>query len=204
MWACRFNAKTAKEADSLIALRTSNIGAIFAAGSYVEARLNEISAQVKNTGALERTKHFWDHIHKTRKDRPFIDKWNLISSQHNGIRWESSVEPFQSYDLIMSLRNELVHYKGDFGDSTKPPTKKLMGLISKLRSKDENEDDSLSDFWIDEFLNSKQLAPWIESIITEFDMKIEHMLSGSEFTEKDKFRYELRQMSYELTHNTIR
>jgi hypothetical protein len=33
VWACRFHAKSAKNAKSFIELRASNIGAIFAAGS---------------------------------------------------------------------------------------------------------------------------------------------------------------------------
>lgn len=202
VWACRFHAKNAKETSSVIALRASNIAAIFAAGSYIEARLNEISAMTQNIGSEERTKDFWKHLHKTRKDRSFIDKWNLISSLHSGIQWEPSREPFQSYDLITSLRNELIHYKGEFGDGNNPPTNKLKGLAKKLHlNQTQDEKTSTTGFWVDSFLSSKKLAPWIETVVTEFDMKIEHMLSGKEFTDQEKTFYQLRQISYEHAHS---
>jgi enolase-phosphatase E1 len=149
-------------------------------------------------GAPENTKDFWGHLHSTRKERSFSDKWNLISSVHNGIQWDSSKEPFQNYDMILSLRNELVHYKGEFGDGKRPPTNKLRGLLSKLNPNAQQKKNlSHWNFWVDDFLNSRHLASWIESVITEFDMKIEHMLTGNEFTEQQKAFYHLKQMSYQ-------
>lgn len=202
VWACRYHAKIAISTNQLIALRAANIASIFAAGSYVEARINEIAAEVANIGADDEKADFWKLLHEIRGELDFRKKWNLIASLYRGKKWDSAKEPFHSYDLIVSLRNELVHYKGDFGEDNNPRTKKIKGLRHKLKIKNtENGSAHNETFWIDSFLHSRKLALFIEKSITEFDMKFEHLLTGKEFSKNDMTIYSLKQASYELMTN---
>lgn len=193
VWACRYHAKNVTSTGNVHAVRMQSIGAVLAAGSFVEAKLNETSATVINLGSSDAPFEFWQILHEKRKALSYIDKWNLIASLHSGQLWDLSKEPFQAYDLVASLRNELVHYKGEFGDGANFPVKKLNSLRQKLKL---GSDSSIGDSWVNEVLCSKLLAPWIEVIVTELDMRFDHLLSGKDFTEMDRTIYHMKQASY--------
>ena len=91
------------------------------------------------------------------------EKFNLICAQLNEKLWDSSTEPFQSFEIIQTLRNEVVHNKGKFDSRGKIP-KKLKNLIHQLEIKIEEDD-----LWIQVILESKTLSQWILNSTKQID-----------------------------------
>ena len=87
----------------------------------------------------------------------------------NGTEWNNAVEPFQSIELIICLRNELVHYKGAFFGRDEAPNKKIKGLMKQLGILSKAtwlEDDCSS--WIADLLSEKKISEWIYNSISRF------------------------------------
>lgn len=45
--------------------------------------------------------------------------------------------------------------------------------------------------WISRLLSSKELRTWISATVDDFDMKFDHYLTGTAFTDQDRTIYEL-------------
>ena len=45
-------------------------------------------------------------------------------------------------------------------------------------------------FWVSTLLTDRELVQWVSETVEEFDMKFDHLLTGAEFTEQDKWLYE--------------
>jgi hypothetical protein len=169
--------------------------AYFSPGSFLEAKLNELSAEMvtHESGEPKAPLAFWKTVHDLRKDLGWKDKWNLIASASNGKVWDSSCDPFQSYDLINSLRNELVHYKAEYAAVSEPRVKKINDLLQRFAEPEfatfafPGQPD-----WVSRLLPSKKLGAWISETVDHFDMKFDHYLSGTEFTDTDQTVYQLR------------
>lgn len=193
---CRYYAKLAAALDSGFDTTMASTSAILMAASFVEARLNELSAEmVSNDGNPRAPAAFWRVVHDRRKDLNFKDKWNLVASVSGGHAWDGAREPFQSYDLIVTLRNELVHYKGEYGDGEAPPVRSIRSLLAKFNDGDvlaEPFDETLGQQWVVRLLSATGLTGWIADTVDEFDKHFDHLLTGREFTEQDRLLYELR------------
>ena len=82
--------------------------------------------------------------------------------------------------MIASLRNELVHYKGDFRPKDTPVNKKIKGLMEILGVESKTsfiEDDCSA--WVYDLLNSRDLGPWVASKVSEFEGQLMALLNGS-------------------------
>lgn len=189
---CRYHASLAAALDSGFDTTIASISAILMAASFVEARLNELSAQMVD-GKPIAPAAFWRVIHERRKDIKFKDKWNLVASVSGGCEWDASREPFHSYDLIVTLRNELVHYKGEYGDGEDPPAKAIRSLIARFNDGDVMAEpfDILGEHWIVRLLSAPGLAGWVADTVDEFDKRFDHLLAGREFTDQDRIHWEL-------------
>jgi hypothetical protein len=196
VWGCRYHATQAKQSQDTYRTFTANLSCILFAGSFLEARLNELSAEMVELEPKEPNAPlaFWRVFHNLRKNLGVKEKWDLIASVSNGKLWDSSCEPFQSYDLIFSLRNELVHYKGEYATVSEPPVKKINDLLQRFNVSGfaiVGLDIPIDPGWISRLLSSSELGSWISTTVDELDMKFDHYLTGTEFTEQDRTIYQL-------------
>jgi hypothetical protein len=194
LWGCRYHAMQASQSQHAYRTFTSNLSCVLFAGSFLEAKLNELSADVVGLEPKEPKAPlaFWKVLHNLRKDLGVKEKWNLIASVSNGKLWDSSCEPFQSYDLIVSLRNELVHYKGEYATVSEPPVNKINALLQRFEGAGFTTLGLPADpGWISRLLSSKELGTWISATVDDLDMKFDHFLTGTKFTDQDRTIYEL-------------
>ncbi|MBX3628092.1 MAG: hypothetical protein KF892_23990 [Rhizobacter sp.] len=197
VWGCRYYAAQAEQAPHDFERYLATTSCVFMAASVLEAKLNELIANV--VGMNSKTTYlpfpFWKVLHETRKDFSYKDKWNLIAAASRGTVWDSGAEPFQSYELIASLRNELIHYKGEVGQSAKPPVKKINALLERFKGPGYVFLAAPTDtHWVTELLSSKELAKWIADAVDDLDMRFDSLLSGKELTEHEKNTYETRKI----------
>ena len=107
---CRMFAEMATKAKSVNEVRYYNTACIFFANSSIEAKINEW-VSITQACFKEEPKSFCHSLAPLVKKLKLSEKWDLIASNGNGTLWDKGKEPFQSYEVISSLRNELVHYK---------------------------------------------------------------------------------------------
>ena len=139
-----------------------NLSSIINAVCFIEAYLNEqISIGVICYSKDDPTGKPWFDLQTEKKQLKIQEKWDLVAAIKDTEKWNNAVEPFQSLETIISLRNELVHYKGDFAEKDQAPTKKIHALMNKLDivSQAEWTEDDCST-WIQDLLNSKALTSW--------------------------------------------
>ncbi len=173
---CKYLSGKVQAARNDDEVRTLNTACIFFAISAIEAKVNEWIS-ISQQCFIDEPKSFWHSLAPLVKTLPLEKKWNLIASHENGVLWDKSREPFQSFDLIISLRNELIHYKGQFLPKDTPPTKKIKGLMDKfgVKSKSTFVEDDCSSLVYD-LLNSRELGSWVASRISDFESKLMKLL----------------------------
>ena len=136
----------------------------------MEAKINEeISIGVICFDETEAEGKSWRMIQDLQKKLTVQEKWDLVAAKHCSLFWDKGIEPFQSFEVISSLRNELVHYKGSFLPRDETPNKKITGLMNELGVSSKTtwiEDDCSS--WVSDLLSSKKLASWVFSKIKRF------------------------------------
>ena len=154
-------------------IRIFNSSSIINAACFLEARINEeISIGVLCYGFEEDSPESkeWSTIQNLQKKLTVQEKWDLVSLRTNGVLWDKGREPFQSFEIISSLRNELVHFKGEFLGKDEAPNKKIAGLMKSLgisSSATWIEDDCSS--WVSDLLNSKELSVWVNKATSNFE-----------------------------------
>jgi hypothetical protein len=191
VWGCRHYAKEAQQSQHVYGTFLANLSCILFGSSFLEARLNELSAELVAIGGAPNVPlAFWRTLHDMRKTLKAEDKWNLIASVSNGKLWDSSREPFQSYDQIINLRNDLVHYKGEYATLSTPPANKLKGLLTQFKGPGFSIPGGAPK-WISQLLTAKKLGSWISATIDDLDMNFDHHLTGTEITEQEKDIYKL-------------
>lgn len=179
---CKKFAELANSTDNKQEIRIFNSSSIINAACFLEAKINEeISIGVLCYGfepdSLESKE--WLTIQNLQKKLTIQEKWNLVSLRTNGVLWDKGKEPFQAYEIISSLRNELVHFKGAFLGKDEAPNKKIVGLMKSLcitSTASWVEDDCSS--WVTDLLNSKELSAWVYKSISNFE-QLYHDLRNS-------------------------
>ncbi|HAW75918.1 MAG TPA: hypothetical protein DCW74_09330 [Alteromonas australica] len=141
-------------------IRMANSAVIFFGVSAIEARINEgIAASI----ALEEDQGgAWSELEKKHRRSPLREKWNAVSEIRGGGRWSAGRQPFQSFVTVCSLRNELIHYKGEMLGKDEAPNKSISHLMKKLGVSSSSafmEDDCSS--WVSDLLSSPSLGPWV-------------------------------------------
>lgn len=195
VWSCRHHARIAETAQIPYEVYVSNMACVFSAASFLEARLNELTAQCTGPLAKPRrlTPELWQTMHDMRKSLSHVQKWDLIASAAGGTVWRSDKDPFQSYDLLVSFRNEMVHYKGEFGDGIDPPIKKIRSLQKRLKVPVEAlHKEAPRTSWFASLLYSPRLGRWTSELVDDFDMRFDHLLAGEPFSDEKRSLYELR------------
>ena len=167
---CQFFAQLAQTSTQAEEIRYANTACIFIAASAIEAKVNEwISISQILGGEGKIPEDFWKSLVSLQRNLRFEDKWNLIASLHNGKLWDRGQDPFQSFDIIVSLRNELIHYKGQFLGRDETPNKKIKDLMRRFGVKSHATfiEDEVST-WVEDLLKVKELGGWICSKIKSF------------------------------------
>lgn len=166
---CKYFAEKAESSTNCEETLYANTACILFATSVLEAQLNEwisISAQLKND---DESFSFWKNLENMQKKLKVEEKWNLVASYQNVTLWDNSKEPFQSYQTITALRNELVHYKGTFLGKDEAPNKKIKDLMKKFKAETKASflgDDVSS--WVYELLIKKDLGVWVFKKTNQF------------------------------------
>ena len=164
---CHYFASAANEAKEKEHIRYCNTACILLGASIIESMLNEWISFRETMGPDNWRKHikkeYWQTLNSIQKNISVRDKWNLFASVIGGELWDSSKEPFQSYEVILSLRNELVHYKGKFLRHGEVPVNKLKELFVKhsVGEKEPKDIDDISS-WITDLLESPSLGLWVK------------------------------------------
>lgn len=179
---CREFAAVAKETDDNTMAFSMNIACALLGGSFLEACLNELIAEMAFSPGRGRkpSRKFWVVLFDEQKSMPMQQKWDLIASINSrGKRWDRAVEPFQSYELLLTLRNELAHYKGNVTSTSEPPVRKLKALMNRFKGKPDQMMKMLRvASWIDELLSAPELGTWISSVVQNFEENVHLYLFG--------------------------
>lgn len=145
--------------------RYLNTAAIIFAAATIEAVLNEQISLRSELGIDEHPSQlpheFFEALGNAQKTISLKDKWNLFTSVRGGQKWDSGVEPFQSYDLLISLRNELVHFKAEFLADQQAPLNKLQPLVDRLGLRPPLDEEKHHGYWLKTLLVSKHLGAWV-------------------------------------------
>ena len=155
--------------DDFFTIHQKNLTSILFSVNCVEAKINELISVYEiddRTSLHDKIKV----IIEIEKKVNIIEKFNLVCALLNKEGWESSKEPYQSFELIQTLRNEIVHFKGKYEENGTYP-KKLRNLFQKIDCSVSEED-----IWLKCVLGNKNIAQWIlevtRKIINIIDNKI--------------------------------
>ena len=174
---CKMFAEMAKKAKAVNKVRYNNTACIFFATSSIEAKINEW-VSIAQACYEDEPKSFCHSLAPLVKKLKLSEKWDLIASNGNGTLWDNGKEPFQSYEVISSLRNELVHYKGQLLTKNEAPNRKIKGLMDKFGIKSQStfiEDDCSG--WVSDLLNCRELGDWVATMTEDFFNNILALLS---------------------------
>jgi len=175
---CRMFANMAKETKSVNEVKHYNTACIFFATNSIEAKINE-GVSIAQVCFKDEPKSFCHSLSPIMKKLKLSEKWDLIASNENGTLWDNSKEPFQSYELISSLRNELIHYKGMLLPKDEAPNRRIKGLMDRFGIKSNStfiEDDCSG--WVSDLLNCRELGSWVAERTEDFSGNILSLLNG--------------------------
>lgn len=170
---CKKFAELAKLTDNEQEIMIYSTSCIVNAACYLESKLNEeiaISRMLFSESSEEGKR--WGEIKESERRTSVPEKWNKISSLAGGRKWNPGEDPFQSFETITSLRNALVHYKGDLLGKDEAPSRRIEALMRQLDIKSEAswvEDECSS--WVTDLLSSPEVARWVADKITSFDQQ---------------------------------
>src|SRR5690554_3621138 len=158
---CKHFEELISETNDRELIKIYNTASLFFSISSLEGKLNEfISIQIAID--MEHKLPELRTIKREERQLSFDEKWDCVNKIFDYKKWDNSVEPFQSFNIIASLRNEIVHHKGNFLSKNETPTKKIRQLMKTLQVEskcDFIEDDCSS--WVYDLFETKNLAQWI-------------------------------------------
>jgi len=177
---CRKFSELALKTDNSQEVMIYSASCIVNAACFLEAKLNEEVAIARicfDEGSEERKK--WDCIKEGERRTSVLEKWNQVAALTGGSRWDSGKDPFQSFETISSLRNELVHFKGELLGRNEVPSRKIAGLMRQLGIKSEatwTDDDCSS--WVTDLLSKKSVIVWVAEKIQSFEQQYYSLMYG--------------------------
>jgi hypothetical protein len=158
-----------------------NASAVFLAGSYLEAYINEqiaIHAEIAPKFRPDEAQ-LWSALESMQDSTSWRDKWAFITAFTKGVTWDGGRDPFQSYDTLISLRNELVHFKGRWSGDNQPPVKRIKSLVDTLGVEPTIMESAMSvSSWVSSLLRSPKLITWIRDAVFALEEPIEEFLLG--------------------------
>ena len=170
---CRKFADLAQETQNVQEVMIYSASCIVNAVCFLEAKLNEEIAIARicfDEGSNERKQ--WDDVKEGERRTSVSQKWDRVAALTGGVCWDSGKDPFQSFETISSLRNELVHFKAELLGKEEAPSRRIAGLMRQLGVRSEAtwvEDDCSS--WVRDLLSEKSVVKWVSEKITSFDRR---------------------------------
>ncbi len=161
-----------------------NIACALLGGPFLEASPKRTD---RRDGALpgrrlKPSRKFWRVLFDEQKSMPMQQKWDLIASvNRRGKRWDRAVEPLQSHELLLTLRNELAHYKGSVASISAPPVNKLKALMTRFKGRPDPMNEVLVCCELDRrtsYQRQNSPGPGLASIVQEFEKNIHLYLFG--------------------------
>ncbi len=177
---CRKFSELAQETDDAQEVMIYSASCIVNASCFLEAKLNEEVAIARicfDKGSEERKK--WDCIKEGERRASVAEKWNQVAALTGGVLWDSGKEPFQTFETISSLRNELVHFKGELFGRNEAPSRRIAALKRQLGIQSEAtwiEDDCST--WVADLLSKKSAVVWVAEKITSFEQQYYALMHG--------------------------
>lgn len=176
-----------------------NSSCVFFSVAFLEARINEIITNINLSGSSVKgipAKH-WELLKEQEKKLNVKQKWDYISSAYGGKHWHSGHDPFRSFEIIQTLRNELIHYKGEQSLLGTSPHRNINTLLRKFKGNKPNYQlqaflDAYGEgnqHWLIQLLSSNNFGEWIATAILPFDTMEKTLLTGKALSEADKSKY---------------
>lgn len=158
---CHYFAQAAASESETKRRRYLNTACVIFAAGTIEAVLNELIAVHAMPGNQSNPNAaFYSALSSAQKAISLKDKWNLFASVRGGHTWDSAAEPFQSYDTIITIRNELLHYKADFLGHLEPPVNRIRPLLHLFGIPETRTGDNIV-LWLHALLESRGLGAWV-------------------------------------------
>lgn len=130
-----------------------NISAIILSFTSIESLLNEIIVSGAELNEFE-NQEYYKSIKRLDRKLDIQGKYDLIAITRSIETWDSSREPFQSFEIIKFLRNHIIHFKGEFTGLDYYP-KKLKPLLDDLRIIE------IEKSWESSLFSHSELAKWV-------------------------------------------
>jgi len=170
--------KLAKEADNPLKRIEYNIIIITLLVMKLEAQMNEITNSIKEWKKVKFNLKIIDFINQNEKSLSVSQKYDLIAIELNMEIWQNDREPFQSIEKLVSLRNELSHYKGDYLKIGKGLNNKITSLLDKITNSTSGEKGKYSNHWITDLIGSENLIEWLDSVGSKIDQLEKNLLKN--------------------------
>lgn len=142
--------------DDIINISQKNLAALIFGYTSIEAFINEIITISEVSKRLSINKKYFEVLIEFEKKLTIKDKYNLLAGLLRSDIWDSSKEPFQSFEIIQTIRNEVIHHKGRWDNEGDLPIKKLKPLFDKFKINLPNEKT-----WQGELFQCKEFGMWV-------------------------------------------
>lgn len=139
-------------------VRIYNIALLINCVAYIENVLNQkLELEVKTFSEQD--------IRKYKKSSKMSEKWDLVQEHANSKNlWDRSNAVFSDFDALLSLRNEILHYKCDFLESTEVPSKNIKRIMCEVCDEAPFGNKPLNtlmrESWCEHLLKHKRLSLW--------------------------------------------
>jgi hypothetical protein len=141
--------------------------AVILCHTSLEAYVNEFLAIRKSAGGGK-----WEAAISELQRANFHEKWALAAIILGEKSFEKSAEPYQSFSLLCTLRNALIHYDPQFLPITEFPTKRLGSLETKFPFSYPGRT-----LWTNQVLNL-ECARWACRTVREMIGKFHNLVGG--------------------------
>ena len=153
-----FAEKAANEGpfDDRINLSQKNMAALIFGYTSIEAFINEIITISEVSNNLAVPKDYLVFLVDLERKLSIKEKYNVLAGLLAANLWDSSTEPFQSFEIIQSIRNIVIHHKGNWHRKGEIPFKKLRPVFDRFKLNNTPERS-----WQSELFNCKEFGHWV-------------------------------------------
>lgn len=137
--------------------------------AYVESQLNEKLQFLQNQKSFMEAA--WEDVDAEcdisdfKRSENIPNKWDRIQEMRgSSYKWDKGNSIFSNFYALSSLRNEVLHYKCDFLESTEVPVKCIRNIMSQLCDEapfgKKMPNTLMFESWCEHLLKQKALTKW--------------------------------------------
>lgn len=159
-------ANTEDDFQDILNISQINIAALIFGYTSIEVTMNEIislSEVVQNIADKQKKIKTLLNLEKKQSIKEKYDGLAIILGANN---WDSSIEPFQSFEIIQTIRNEIIHHKGKWRNPGEVSVKKIKFLLEKLDLNHSPKN------WESELFMYKGFGQWVFERVSELEKNI--------------------------------